>query len=178
MKLQEVQETFCNIIKSRKVPEDLNDEYFARISASGNLQLVKKIVESWRTIQIVQFSVLTCNYLRSIDMLQRHIDGFIRTVNFSSFRNEVGFQFLDYLINIGADDITVSLAELELNLIRQMLGKEVYYSKIWHINPYEFIDLLIKNSFTNSFILENCDYKITISPEFKDELFSVEKMEK
>ncbi len=164
------------MIKSRpKSDEDL-DDYFVKISRSDNLQLVKKIAQWWRMIQIEEFSVLTGNYLRAINMLSTHIHDFLKTEKYSAFRNEVGFQFLNYLIRTKQDDMTTILAELELNLIKQRLGNVVYYKKVWSVDPYEFIDLLVQNNYHKATKLHEGRYLITVSSEFKDEVFSVKKI--
>lgn len=164
------------MIKSRPQNDEGLDGYFVKVSRSDNLQLVKKIAQWWRMIQIEDFSVLTGNYLRAVNMLSTHIHDFLKTEKYSAFRNEVGFQFLNYLIRIGQDDMTTRLAELELNLIKQRLGNVLYYKKIWPVDPYGFIDHLIQNNYHPGTKLHEGRYLITVSSEFKDKVFSVKKL--
>ncbi|WP_448700985.1 hypothetical protein ACFGVR_02790 [Mucilaginibacter sp. AW1-3] len=176
MTLSEIQTGLCDMIKSRQQSDGGLDDYFVKVSRSDNLQLVKKIAQWWRMIQIEEFSVLTGNYLRAVNMLSTHISNFLETEKYSAFRNEVGFQFLNYLIRTKYDNMTTMLAELELNLIKQRLGNEVYYKKIWPIDPYQFIDQLIQNNYHPATRLPEGRYLVTVSSGFKKEVFRVKKL--
>ncbi|OCX50909.1 hypothetical protein BEL04_19495 [Mucilaginibacter sp. PPCGB 2223] len=176
MTLSEIQTGLCRLIKSRPESDKGLDDYFTRVSRSDNLQLVKKIAQWWRMIQIEEFSVLTGNYLRATNMLGAHIHDFLKTEKYSAFRNEVGFQFLNYLVRTKHDRMTTILAELELNLIKQRLGDAVHYKKIWPVDPYEFIDHLMQNNYHAALELREGRYLVTVSSRFKDKVFSVKRL--
>jgi hypothetical protein len=173
MTLAEIQTGLCDIIKSRPQNKAVEDDYFAGIAASDNLRLVQKISHWWRMVQIQEFSVLTGNYLRLTNALGGHIYDFLRTEQYSAFRNEVGFQFLNYLVKVDADEMTTNLAELEINLIGQRLGKEVHYSKIWKVDPYRVINSLIQHTYNPSVKLKEGRYEVIVSSDLKSEVFRV-----
>jgi len=176
VQLQEIQTSFCNIIKGRIGEEELNDGYLLRIARSHHLQLVQKISLWWRSMQIEQMSLLTDAYLRSINMKQKHVTDFLRAGQYSAFRNEVGLQFLEYLSNAGKDQLTRDLAEFELNLLRHKLGSEVHYSKKWDINPYHLLDHLLNNTCSRPAAFAGGTYLVTIMPEYGNEVFRVEQI--
>jgi hypothetical protein len=137
--------------------------------------LVRKIALWWRKVQIENFCRLTSCYLKLQDNLETEVLNFFRNVNYSPFREVVGFQFLDYLIKETKDDLLKSIAEFERAIIKLKLGEKTQSIIIWNYEPYLVINYLLRGGIDLSKI-EKGRFEVRVSWRFKEELFRVKRI--
>ena len=174
MNLQMLQTNLAALIKSREVVIPREDNYLAAVKDSKNLLLIKKIGLWWRKIQIEPYCVLTSNYLKSDGRFEREIQDFISKKDFSLFREEVGLQFLDYVISRHLDSLSQSLAEFELAILKSKLGEHVKCTISWDYEPYSIISALLHNTLTAA-DLSGGKYEVLVDSSNKEELFTVKE---
>jgi hypothetical protein len=173
MNLQHLQTDICALIKSRPVI-NTDDEYISSINSSKHLVLVKKIALWWRKIQIENSCRLTAALLKSKNEFDIALSNFLKDEKYSAFREEVYIQFLQYIISTNNDALTLCVAEFELSLIQLKLNQPVQKAIIWNYEPYQIINDLLKNVFTEDTLIEGA-YLVEISTNNK-ELFTVKNL--
>jgi hypothetical protein len=175
MSLEQLQTSLSALIKSRRISPQENDDYIAKIQSSDNLLLVKKIALWWRKTQIEQYCILTTNLLKEMGTFEIQLSNFFSAKEFSAFREEVGIQFLEYIISQNIDSLTQSVSEFELAIIKLKLGENVETSIAWEYEPYSVVRRLLQNS-QNLQELNSGRYQVTVSFKNIEELFSVKVM--
>ena len=172
MNLQTLQTSLAAIIKSRTIALSEHEKYLTTIKNSTNVLLIKKIALWWRKIQTEPYCVLTCNYLKVIGKFDQELSNFMSEKDFSVFREEVGLQFLEYIVSKRLDSLTQSLAQFELAIIKLKLGQDVDCIVSWEYEPYSIISGLLHNTF-NYDDLSGGNYEVLVNSFNKEELFTV-----
>lgn len=172
MNLASLQTNLCDLIKSRVPAGGLEDGYLKEISNSSQLRLIQKIAFWWRMIQIEQYCRLTTTLLKKTDAFEKQLENFISANGFSYFRNEVGLQFLEYMIAENRDSLATSVAAFEFSLLQLKLGEPVESCINWKFEPYAVIEGLLKNTFDHNCLVPG-DYEVVVSASHKEELFWV-----
>jgi hypothetical protein len=172
MNLQLLQTSLIALIKSRGIPLPESDEYFNKIKSSDNLLLIRKIALWWRRIQTERFCVLTTNLLKIRGDFDAQLSGFISENTFSPFREEVGIQFLNYLISKNIDPLARSVAEFEIAIIKLKRGENIECMITLEYEPYSLIRGLLRNTL-NIKEINKGTYNVVISSRNKEELFKV-----
>ena len=172
MNLESLQTSLSELIKSRHISAESNDDYINKVKSSENLLLIKKIAFWWRKIQVEQYGILTTNLLKITGQFDEQLSNFISDAAFSSFREEVGHQFLDYVISTTSDPLTRAVAEFESAIIKLKLGDNIETKLPWPFEPYGVISGLLKNTLKPE-TLETGNYEVEISYKHQDELFKV-----
>jgi hypothetical protein len=174
MNLELLQTNLSALIKSRarKGPDD---PYFREVEASSNLRLVKKIAFWWRKVQVEQFCALTTNLLKKAGTFEDYLEKFITNNGYSAFREEVGFQFLEYLRSLELDSITRSVVQFEEAIIKKRLGHHIDVRIRWDYEPYAVISGLLHNTFSFH-TLEEGRYDVSVSIYDNEGLFHVWEM--
>lgn len=175
MHLQQLQISLCSIIKSRSNSSINTCEYLQQINTSNNILLIRKVALWWRKFQIENFCRLTSCYLNSHGKFDLEVWNFYRNVNFSPFREVVGFQFLDYLIKENNDELLKSIAQFERAIIKLKLGEKTQSTIIWNYEPYSVINYLLRGGIDLSKI-EKGRFEVKVSWRFKEELFRVKRI--
>jgi|SRR6478609_7302816 len=173
MNLQHLQTDLCALIKSRPAI-NTDDEYISHINSSKHLVLVKKIALWWRKIQIENSCRLTAALLKSKNEFEITLSDFLKDAKYSAFREEVYIQFLQYIISTNSDALLFCVAEFELSLIQLKLNQHVQKFIIWNYEPYQIINDLLKNIFTEDTLIHG-KYLVEISTNNK-ELFTVKNL--
>lgn len=172
MNLASLQTNLCDLIKSRVPAGGLEDDYLKEISASGQLRLIQKIAFWWRMIQIEQYCQLTTTLLKKTGAFEKQLENFISANGFSYFRNEVGLQFLEYLIAEYQDTLAKSVAAFEFSLLQLKLGEPVEACINWKFEPYAVIESLLKNTLDRKSLVPG-DYDVIVSASHREEMFWV-----
>ncbi|MGZ5255723.1 MAG: hypothetical protein ACXWCT_15045 [Flavitalea sp.] len=176
MKLRLLQTSLSSLIKSRPLPKGADgDEYLRGVQSSDHLLLIQKIAFWWRKIQVEPYCRLTSTLLKSTGRFDELLTGFISEKDFSSFRDEVGRQFLSYVILKETHPLTRSVAEFELAIILLKSGETVETCIRWEYEPYEVIRHLLKDEL-NIGLLKKGSYDVTVSSEKPAELFQVKDL--
>ena len=173
MNLQHLQTDLCALIKSRPTINK-DDEYIISINSSKHLVLVKKIALWWRKIQIENSCRLTAALLKSKNEFEIVLSNFLKNARYSAFREEVYIQFLQYILSTNTDALIHCVAEFELSLIQLKLNQHIQKNIIWNYEPYQIINDLLKNVFTEDTLIQG-KYLIEISHNNK-ELFTVKNL--
>ncbi len=173
MKLEQLQTNIFSIIKSGNTHSDLFDvDYFDKVAAGKNLLLIRKIAIWWRKTQVENYCRLTSNLLKATDNFESHLSAFFGKRNYSSFREEVGQQFLEYIISEEKDPIISPVAAFELAIIQLSSGINIESKIIWYYEPYAIINALLKNTFTTA-CLQKGSYVTGVCYKRRNELFTV-----
>jgi hypothetical protein len=174
MNLELLQTNLSALIKSRDTTA-ADDPYLREVEASPNLRLVKKIAFWWRKVQIEQFCVLTTNLLRWNGTFQNYLESFITNNGYSAFREEVGFQFLEYLRSRELDSITRSVVQFEEAILKKRLGHDIDVRIPWDYEPYSVISGLLHNTFSEN-AFQTGRYDVSVSSFDTEGLFHVWEM--
>lgn len=172
MTLQMLQISLAAMIKSRNIAIPEDESYLATVKHSENLLLIKKISFWWRKIQTEQYCVLTTTLLKITGKFEKQLTTFIAEKQFSVFRDEVGIQFLEYIISKNLDSLTQSVSEFELALVKLKLGENIESLIPWEYEPYAVIQALLQKTL-NFHELNRGSYEVTVSSKNMQELFSV-----
>lgn len=172
MNLESLQTNLHGLIKFNEIPLEMTNDYLREIQSSKNLRLIKKITLWWRTIQIEQFCRLTAGLLKTRGEFDLQLSNFISEKDFSSFRDEIGLQFLDYIIYKKLDSLLQSVAEFELSIIQLKKGEPVQCCISWQFEPYSVIQGLLNDTLEME-TLKKGNYEVSISYMNSAELFNV-----
>lgn len=172
MNLASLQTSLCDLIKSRVPANGPIDDYLKEVSDSNQLRLIQKIAFWWRMIQIERYCRLTTTLLKKTGAFDRQLENFISEKDFSYFRDEVGLQFLEYLIAANPDSLTISVAAFELSLLKLKLGEPVESFIDWKFEPYAVIDGLLKDTFDTASLVPGT-YEVIVSSAHMQEMFWV-----
>lgn len=175
MELQHLQTNLLSLIKSRECELALSDNYLSCVAASDNLKFIRKSALWWRRIQIEKYCPLTTNLLKASEKFELEVSDFFTECNYSIFREEVGIQFLEFIISKNLNALQQCVSEFELSVIQLKLGKKIVYKKEWLFEPYAIISALIKNSFTAD-SLTSGKFVVGVSYKYKKNLFNVKKI--
>ena len=162
MKLNELQKGILDLIKSRSIHRN-NDStgYLSSVNNSKGLLVVRKVALWWRGLHIQTFCTLTSPLLKYKSSFDEEVTNFYNSSSYSSYRNEVGIQFLDYMRAHSADAFVRTVASFELALIRCRKGEEVSLSQTWEYEPYHVISGLLQDTISeNDFVKGNYLVKV------------------
>jgi len=174
--LKFLQINLCNLIKNRDgIALQERDAYLDEIASSKHLLLVRKVSLWWRKLQISNYCLLSGCLLRSSGTFEREIESFLKERNYSPFREEVGMQFLEFLIEVNNENLIRTVASFELSLIKLKLGNAVESTTIWEFEPYSIIESLLHNTFSKQ-IMYKGNYQVTVSDRFKQQYFQVKNI--
>ncbi|RYZ51017.1 MAG: hypothetical protein EOO14_18550 [Chitinophagaceae bacterium] len=176
MKLRLLQTSLSALIKSRPLPQGIHDDYLQEVQASNHLLLIQKIAFWWRKVQVEPYCRLTTTFLKSTGQFDTVLTGFISEKDFSSFRDEVGRQFLSYVIQKESNTLARSVADFELAVILLKSGEEVQACMYWEYEPYEVIHHLLKDSLKVETLTKGV-YEVTVSSTDPTALFRVRRLE-
>jgi hypothetical protein len=176
MNLQLLQTSLSALIKSRPLPAGTKDRYLEDIGYSDNLLLIQKIAFWWRKVQVEPYCRLTSTLLKATGKFDDVLSAFLSEKDFSSFRDEVGRQFLSDVISKEEDSLIRSVAEFELAVILLKSGEEIEASIPWNYEPYELIGQLLNGSL-NLASLKKGWYEVTVSSNNAAELFRVKELQ-
>lgn len=176
MKLRLLQTSLSALIKSRPLPQGVTNDYLREVQASNHLLLIQKIAFWWRKVQVEPYCRLSTTLLKTTGQFDVLLTGFISEKDFSSFRDEVGRQFLSYVIQKESSMLTRSVAEFELAIIRLKSGEEVQACMYWEYEPYEVIHQLLKDSLKMETLTKGL-YEVSVSSDDPTALFRVRKLE-
>jgi hypothetical protein len=172
MNLASLQTNLCDLIKSRVPANGLTDDYLKKVSESNQLRLIQKIAFWWRMIQVEEYCRLSTTLLKKTGEFDRQLQNFITAKDFSYFRDEVGLQFLEYLVANNPDSLTRSVAAFELSLLHLKLGEPVETYIDWKFEPYAVIDGLLKDTFDTASLFPG-NYQVIVSSARRKEMFWV-----
>jgi len=110
--------------------------------------------------------------LKATGNLGEEIEVFLKEKNYSPFREEVGIQFLEFIVANHSPGLPAAIAFFELALIKIKLGYQIETTVEWKYEPYSIIDALLNDGFSDE-TLQQGNYLITISNRLEAPYFEV-----
>jgi hypothetical protein len=159
--LAELQQKLLGLIKNSYVPSPEDDQYFHQVAQSPNLQLIKEIALWWRQNHLERYCFFTSRFLKATGQMEITTAGYYQANNHSSFIEEIGPHFLQWLVGhtIG---LTHVIARFELGMMA-INQEEVYEDEIiWPCDPLPVIHALIQGNLSAESI-QSGHYRMTIS---------------
>lgn len=136
MKTEIFQKNIKALIKEDKILETANSHYFHFLRNSASLNLIREIAVWWRAFQLEKYCPLTAGILKSADKYEQVVEKFYSKNNVSSFIEEAGNSFLQFVSENSDRKEIFSMASFELALFKVKNGDPNTYYINWEIDPY------------------------------------------
>lgn len=142
MKIQTYQENILALLKGNPLIASTEDDYFLKLKKSSSLRILKEIVIWWRLYQLEQYCPLTTTLLKKGGIFESTVNNFYEQYNVSSYIEELGLSFLDFLIQIQSGDFK-SIAAFESAMIQTKKGNKNVFLIEWENDPQEVLAFIL-----------------------------------
>jgi hypothetical protein len=141
--LAELQTGLLHLIKGRAAPGSLADDYFQRVAASAQLQVVREIMQWWCRQTVTIEAPLTSRLLARLGRLDLATAELSRRDDLTPFRSAQAAQCLSGLRS-DPNALLAALANFESQLLAVAAGAEQGpLVTEWPCDPYEALDALL-----------------------------------